>query len=142
MNGHWLWAFLLLYVEVVKPTYGVNMENFSTLAKLALTDTRTFMIAGGLDTLHIAAIALILIFIARIVKKKNGSFLKPFRPASTYERFFEIKHIAALKPCPNCDTQHALSALICDACDYNFLAERPSRGQRLLPPPQPMTHKV
>src|SRR5215467_6139267 len=71
MNGHWLWAFLLLYVEVVKPTYGVNMENFSTLAKLALTDTRTFMIAGGLDTLHIAAIALILIFIARIVKKKN-----------------------------------------------------------------------
>jgi hypothetical protein len=118
------------------------MENFSTLTKLALTDSRTFMIAGGLDTLHIAAIALILIFIARIVKKKNGSFLKPFRPASTSERFFEIKRIAPLKPCPNCDTQHALSALICDACDYNFLAERPSRGQRLLPPPQPMTHKV
>jgi len=143
MNGHWLWAFLLLYFEVVKPTYGVNMENFSTLMKLALTDSRTFMLAGGLDTLHIAAIALILIFItARIVKKKNGSFLKPFRPASTSERFLGIKHIAALKPCPNCDTQHALSALICDACDYNFLAERPSRGQRLLPPPQPMTHNV
>src|SRR5215470_20120165 len=141
MNGHWLWAFLLLYFEVVKPTYGFNMENFSTLMKLALTDSRTFMIAGGLDTLHIAAIALILIFItARIVKRKNGSFLKSFDRAS--ERFFEIKHIAALKSCPNCATQHALSALICDACDYNFLAERPGRGQRLLPPPQPMTHKV
>jgi hypothetical protein len=143
MNGHWLWAFLLLYIEAVKPTYGVNMGNFSTLTKLALTDSRTFMLSAGLDALHIAAIALILIFITtRIVKKKNSSFLKPFRLASTSERFFEIKHIAPLKPCPNCDTQHALSALICDACDYNFLAERPGRGQRLLPPPQPMTHKV
>jgi hypothetical protein len=147
MNGHRLWAFLLLYIEAVKPTYGVIMENFSTLTKLALTDSRTFMIAG--DTLHIAAIALILIFItARIVKRKNGSFLNPFCLASMLpnhrasERFFEIKHVAALKSCPNCATQHALSVLICDACDYNFLTERPGRGQRLLPPPQPMIHKV
>jgi hypothetical protein len=147
MNGHWLWAFLLLYIEAVKPTYGVIMENFSTLTKLALTDSRTFMIAG--DTLHIAAIALILIFItARIVKRKNDSFLNLFRLASMLpnprasERFFEIKHVAALKSCPNCATQHALSVLICDACDYNFLAERPGRAQRLLPPPQPMTDKV
>jgi hypothetical protein len=47
-----------------------------------------------------------------------------------------------LKPCPNCAEELPLSAIICDACDYNFLAARPGRGQKLLPPSEAVTREV
>jgi hypothetical protein len=101
------------------------------------------MIAGGLDTLHISAIALILVILAaRIATRKRGSFVKSFRAAKTAtnlyaaDRFFERKRVPALKPCPSCAEQLPLLALTCNACDYNFLAARPGRGQKLLPPPE------
>lgn len=125
------------------------MENLSTLAKLVVTDGRTLMIAEGLNILHFSAIALILVFLtARIAKKKYGSFFKSFIAESTltnncaFGRFFERPHILALKKCPNCAEQLPLSALICDACDYNFLSRMVGRGQKLLPSPVPMTHGV
>lgn len=123
------------------------MENFLTLAIFAVADVRTIRIAEGIDLLDISAIALILIFlIGRIVKRKQSGFAKSSQAratsARTADRFFEIRHIPALKPCPNCAEQLPLSALVCDACDYNFLAARPGRGQKLLPPPEPTTHEI
>jgi hypothetical protein len=123
------------------------MENFLTWAALALMDARTPMIAG-LDILHISAIALILIFLRlRMVNKKSGSPFKYFRAASATAnhgasgRFLEIRRIPALKNCPNCAEQLPLSALMCDACDYNFLAAMPGRGQKLLPAPHQMSEQ-
>jgi hypothetical protein len=125
------------------------MENLSTLANLVLTDGGTLMIAGGSDILYFAAMALILVLLtARIVKRKRGGFFKSSRARSTStnkcaaDRFFENKRMPAVRPCPNCAEQLPLSALVCDACDYNFLAARPVRGQELLPPPNPMTPEV
>jgi len=102
------------------------------------------MIGGGPDVLYFSAIALILVLLAaRIVKRKRGGFSQSFLAGNTptngraTDLFFERKPTARLKPCPNCAEQLSTSALICDACDYNFLAERPGRGQQLLPPPSP-----
>jgi hypothetical protein len=119
------------------------VENLSNLANLLLTDGSPLMIAGGLEILPITAIALIIVLlVTRIVKRKQ------FRARSTGThkrasgRLFERQRSPELKSCPNCTEQLPLSALICDKCDYNFLAARPGRGQRLLPPPQPMTCKM
>jgi hypothetical protein len=121
------------------------METFLNLAKLVLTDGSTPMIPGGVDTLHISLIVLTLLFLTlRIVNKKSGRSSKTFRAASAPTNhgasggFLERRRIPALKNCPNCAEQLPLSALICDACDYNFLATRPGRGQQLLPPPHEM----
>jgi hypothetical protein len=132
------WALPLLYKA--------GMGNFSTLAIFALADGRTFMLAEGLDILHISAIALILVFlVGRIVKRKQSGFAKsaPVWGTSTHAaaRFFESKHIPPLKPCPHCARQLPLPAIICEQCDYNFLAARPGRGQKLLPSPQPVIHE-
>ena len=125
------------------------MDNLLALANLVLTDGRTLMIPGNSDILHFAAMALILLLLtARMVKRKRGGFFKSSRARSASsinraaDRFFENKRMPAVKPCPNCAEQLPLSALVCDSCDYNFLAARPGRGQGLLPPPNPMTHEV
>jgi hypothetical protein len=140
----------LLYIgQVVKPMDEAIVENLSYLANLVLTYRSIVMIAEGLDILPITAAALILVLLAaRIVKRKHGSFLKSSRARGTGTnkgpsgRLFKSQRSPALKPCPNCAEQLPLTAIICDTCDYNFLAERPGRGQKLLPPPQPMTHEV
>jgi hypothetical protein len=141
INERWFWAFLLLYKA--------SMGNFLTLAMLLFMDGRTLMLTEGLDTIESSAIALILVLLtARIMKRKHGGFFKSSRGRNTptndcaADRLFESKRIPALKPCPTCAEQLPLSALLCPRCDYNFLAERPGRGQKLLPPPQPMTHEV
>jgi Uncharacterised protein family UPF0547 len=102
------------------------------------------MIAVDLNILHTSAIALIVVLLtARIVKKKYGGLWKSLRAGDPLTDhcaaggFFEGQRIPARKKCPNCAEQLPLSALICDACDYNFLAMRPERGQKLLPSPQP-----
>jgi len=101
------------------------------------------MITGGLNILPIAAVALILVlFAATIARKKFGGFVKPYRGRNKRgsRRLFESHRGPVLKPCPNCAEQLPVTAIICDICDYNFLAERPGRGQRLLP--QPSTQEV
>jgi len=141
---------LLLYIaQVMRPMDEAVVENLSTLANLVLTYGSNVMTAEGLDILPISAIALILVFLAaRIVKRKHGGFLKSFRARGAFTnkrgsgRFFESQRSPAVKPCPSCTEQLPLSAIMCDTCDYNFLAERPGRGQALLQPPQPMTHEV
>ena len=113
--------------------YEAVIKNLSMLAELVSMQGRTLMLDGGSDLLHYSAIALILILLrSRLLKKKRGRFSKPLPAANApannrgSDRFFERKRRATRKPCPNCAEQLPMSALICDACDYNFLAARPT----------------
>jgi hypothetical protein len=122
------------------------MEDFLTPAKLVLMDGGSAMTAGGEDILPMAAIALILVFLRlRMVNKKSTSSFKSSRAGSAARdhhasgRLLERRRLPALKSCPNCAEELPLSALLCESCDYNFLAERPGRGQRLLPAPDEMS---
>ena len=122
------------------------MENLSNLVNLISTYGSTFMIAEGLDIVAIAGIAAILVLLtARIVTRKRDA-RKSFRRRGsiTNTRAFgrRTKSKPVLKPCPSCAEKLPVSAIICDACGYNFLAERPGRGQALLPSPQPMNHEA
>jgi hypothetical protein len=132
---------------MVWPMDEAIVENISYLANLVLTYASALVIAEGLDIFPITA-ALVFIFLAvRIVKQKRA-VLKFFRARGSVNnkrasgRLFNSQRGPALKPCPNCAAQLPLSAILCDTCDYNFLAERPGRGQKLLPSPQPLTHEV
>jgi hypothetical protein len=138
----------LLYIgQVVKPVDKVILENLSNLANFVLTNGSTLLIAEGLDVLSVAALILIVVLLARIVKRKRD-VRKSLRARSTgtYKRasarLFENHRTPALKQCPNCAEQLPLSVIICQMCDYNFLAERPGRGQKLLSAPQPMIREV
>jgi hypothetical protein len=112
------------------------VENLSNLANLLLTDGRALMIAGGLEILPITAVALILVLlVTRIVKRKQFRERGTGTHKRASGRLFARQHSPELKPCPNCTEQLPLSALICGTCDYNFLAARPGRGQKLLPSP-------
>jgi hypothetical protein len=139
----------LLYIgQVMKPVDEAILENLSSLANLVLTYGSTLLIAEDLDIPFITAVALIFVLLAaRVVKRKRGvlKFIRA-RGAVTNKRasrrLFESRRGPVLKPCPNCSEQLPLSAIICNICDYNFLAERPGRGQNLLSSPQPMTREV
>jgi hypothetical protein len=118
------------------------MENLSYLANLGLTYVSTLVIAEDSNILFTIAVALLLVLLAaRMVKRKHGGFPKSFRAWRTVinrqssSRLFESRRGPALKACPNCAEQLPLSAIICNTCDYNFLAARPDRGQKLLPHP-------
>jgi hypothetical protein len=128
--------------------YQANVENISTLAKQVLMDGSTLMIAGSMDLLPISALGLIVVILAaRIAAAKGWSFIKPPRAQSAFTHHRATDHLferskPTLKPCPNCAKELPLAAIICDACDYNFLAARPGRGQKLLPAPEPTTDEV
>jgi hypothetical protein len=139
----------LTAAQVVWPMDKAMVENLSSLANLVLRYGGTLVIAEGLDILAITAVALILVFLAaRLVRRTHGGFLKSFRARRTIAhkralgRLFNSQRSPVLKPCPNCAAQLPLTAILCDSCDYNFLAERPGRGQNLLSSPQPMTREV
>jgi hypothetical protein len=135
----------LLYIgSLVEATYKAFVDNLFALAKFASTEGSAFMIAGGLDILPICAIAtLLVLFEAKIAKCKNGGYFKSFRVRSAFgnsrafDRFFE-RRSPARKPCPNCGERVPLSTILCAECAHNFLADRPGRGQRLLPSVEPM----
>jgi hypothetical protein len=130
-------------VALHRPMDEAIVENLSNLANLLLTDGSPLMIAGGSEILPVTAVALIIVLlVARIVKRKIFRARGTGTHKRTFGRLFERQRSPDLKPCPNCAEQVPLSALICNACDYNFLAARPGRGQNLLPPPQPMTDEV
>jgi hypothetical protein len=123
--------------------YEAIVENLSNLANLLLTDGRALMVAGGLEILPITAVALILVLlVTRIVKRKTFRARGTGTHKRAFGRSFERQRSRELKPCPNCTEQLPLSTIICNMCDYNFLAARPGRGQNLLPSPQPITHEV
>jgi ribosomal protein L40E len=97
------------------------------------------MITEDVHILYMSAASLILVFIAsRIVNKKCSSFVNSLKLKNGLA-VFERQRVSIHKQCPHCAAELPLSAIICEQCDYNFLAERPGRGQKLLPPPEPIT---
>jgi hypothetical protein len=119
------------------------VENLSNLGNLLLTGGSTPMITGGLEIFPTTVVALILVLlVARLLKRKTFRGRGTFANRRDSGRFFERQRSPELKPCPSCNEELPLSAIICDICDYNFLAARPGRGQNMLPPPQPITHEV
>jgi hypothetical protein len=102
------------------------------------------MLITGLDILLYAAILPILaILIARIARNKTGSLLKSSLPAALQKGYGKKDHFAgpALKKCPKCTEELQLSALVCDTCDYNFLAGSVTHRHKMLPAPsEPLAH--
>ena len=135
-------AFLLPTSGAMKPIYEAIVGHVSAFATRALTDGRT--LAADLDILHFSAITLILILLMTRIAKRYCRFRKSFVVGSTFAnttasgRFVDRQHLLAVKKCPSCAERLPLSALMCDACDYNFLS---GRGQKLLPSPEPTTHE-
>jgi hypothetical protein len=109
--------------------YEAILESFSFFPTLVVTNGSTLMTAEGLNIIHFSAIALIVAFLtARIASKKDCAI-------------FKRQHLATLKKCPKCAEQLPLSALVCDACDYNFLSRMVGHRHKLLPSPsEPLAH--
>ena len=111
--------------------------NFPTLMNVVLTYAGT-LIAESLDVLSLSAALTLAFLVAKMFRKKRSvpkSFQahESFTPKRVKGRLFKSQHSPVLKQCPSCAQQLPLSALMCDTCDYNFLAERPGRRQVLLP---------
>lgn len=137
------WALLLLHVNrmITAIDEGIS-EQLLSLGNLALTYGGRFMIPKGLDILYFSSVALIVALGATFVKRHRG--VPKFFQAEDLSihkqaggHLFKGQRRPVLKPCPSCAAQLPLSAIMCDTCDYNFLAERPGRGQALLEPPRP-----
>ena len=106
------------------------------------------MLVEGSNIL-LAAIALVVIFLAaRMVRRKQSGL---FRSSKRADRAFTLhrksggmfakQHTQALKKCPNCAKELSLSTLICEGCEYNFLAGTVGLRNRALPAPEPHTHE-
>ena len=119
--------------------------NFPTLINVVLTYAGT-VIAGSLDVLSLtAALTLALLAAKPFTEKRSAS--KSFQAHDNFTpkrvaSLFKSQRTPVLKPCPSCAQQLPLSAIMCDICDYNFLAERPSRRQVLLQPPNPLIYET
>jgi hypothetical protein len=119
--------------------------NFPTLTNVVLTYASNLM-AESVDVLSISAVALTLAILAAKTLRRKRSVPKFFQahesfpPRRVKGRLFKRQRSPVLKQCPSCAQQLPLSALMCDTCDYNFLAERPGRQQVLLPPPKALPH--
>lgn len=101
------------------------------------------MITGGLDIYYSLAILLIVaLLFTRAMKKKYGRLFRSFlastglKKSYANDRMFENLRIPAFKKCPNCEGQLPLSALLCDACDFNLLTGNLCRGNKMLLAPE------
>jgi len=98
------------------------------------------MLAGGFGLYYL--LALILILVAWIARKPFGTLFKSYTAGSAFthnllaERLFAAKPIPVQKNCPNCAKQTPLSALFCDACDFNFLSGMIGSKLKSLPAPK------
>jgi hypothetical protein len=118
--------------------------NLPALTNVLLTYAGN-LIVESLDVLYLGAALTLALLAARILRRKRSvpkSFQahESFTPKRVAGRLFKSQRSPVLKQCPSCAQQLPLSALMCDTCDYNFLAERPGRRQVLLPPPKGLTH--
>ncbi|MGH7887063.1 MAG: hypothetical protein ACREPG_04305 [Candidatus Binatia bacterium] len=119
------------------------MEYLASLATLVGMDGITAMIVEESNILHFAAIALMLVLLAA---RRAVSFFKSLLAGRRFandrnpDRIFEQQRFSALKKCPGCSEELPLSALMCEACDYNFLSGMVGHGHKLLPSPEPRVH--
>jgi hypothetical protein len=99
------------------------------------------MEAGNLGIVYFAITVILIYLAARIVKSKSRNRFeaslaaKSFTEHSVAERFFPAQRIPTEKNCPNCAEPLPLSALICEACDYNFLSRSVGGKHKLLAAP-------
>jgi Uncharacterised protein family UPF0547 len=115
-----------------------------SLVALAVTNGSTLIVDGDADILHFFAIALLVAFLtARIASKKDGSFFKWFVAGAFLGiialpvAIFKRQHVLSpLKKCPKCAEQLPVSALVCDACEYNFISRIVGHGHKLLASPK------
>jgi hypothetical protein len=100
------------------------------------------MVAGDLNIVYFAIAAILIYLAARIVKKnprnrfESALAAKSFTEHTVTERFFPAQRVPIEKNCPNCSEPLPLSALICEACDYNFLSRSVGGKHKLLPSPE------
>ena len=126
----------------------VNRQRFrpNDATSYWLNDRREqFMITSSAEISFLLALAVTLIVLAtRLVKHPIGVFFKS-RTADMLinnaisERLFAAKTIPLQKNCPHCAEATPISALICDACDYNFLSGTVGTKQKSLPAPHLVT---
>ena len=104
------------------------------------------MLITNLDIVLYAAIVPILaMLIVRIARENAGSALRASLSEALKKGCGKKDHFAgpALKKCPKCNEQLQLSALVCDACDYNFLAGSVTHRHKMLPAPsEPLPQEV
>jgi hypothetical protein len=136
-------ALYAVSMKLIYP-FNLNLDELLTLTKRVLTDGSTLLLAGDANLLPYSALGLILvILLARIATRKGSKWIELSRARRSLmqphgsDRVFASKRRPMTKPCPNCAEQLPLAAIICGACDHNFLADRPGRV-KLLPPPEPM----
>ena len=115
--------------------------NLPSLANVVLTYAGN-LISENLDVLSLSAVTLTLIVLAAKGLRRKRTVPRYFQAHESFTRkragsLFKSQRTPVLKPCPSCAQRLPLSAIICDTCDYNFLAERPGRRQALLQPPRP-----
>jgi hypothetical protein len=101
------------------------------------------MMTDGINIYYFPAVALIVALLFTWgVKRNYRGFFKSFlastglKKSYASDRMFENLRVPAFKTCPNCEGQLPLSALLCGACDFNFLAGSLCRGNKMLPAPE------
>jgi hypothetical protein len=119
--------------------------NLPTLMNDVLTYDRT-LISESVDVLSLSAALTLALLAAKMFRRKRSAS-KSLQAHDHFTRkrvgsLFKSQRTPVLKQCPSCAQQLPLSAIMCDACDYNFLAERPGRRQILLQPPKPLIHET
>jgi hypothetical protein len=96
-----------------------------------------FMLMENPDFFYYGAMAFTLAFLIKKFSRSDGTaatsrfFYNPFKKSFTRKQELGV---LAFKKCPQCDEQLPVSTLVCDACDYNFLASSILR-HKLLPAP-------
>lgn len=103
------------------------------------------MLNGILNILSLSAIAVMLVLVAlRFIKRKPRDRFESFQAASSSRNagIFERQRVPATKKCPACEAELPLATIICEGCDYNFLAARPVRSQRMLPSPEALPEEL
>jgi hypothetical protein len=106
-----------------------------------------FMIIGGFGFYQLLALILIMVA-AWTAKKPIAAFFKSYPTSRAFThnllaaRWLAPKPILAQKNCPHCAVPMPISALFCDACDYNYLSGSLGTRQKSLPAPASMKRKV
>lgn len=104
------------------------------------------MLITNLDIfLYAAILPTLAVLIVRIARNTAGSVLSASLLGALEKGYGKKDHFAgpALKKCPKCAEELQLSALVCDTCDYNFLAGSVTYRHKMLPAPsEPLANEV
>ncbi len=133
---------LLSIQSIVTDIDDTSTEPNGSVVNLVMTQGSMFMIAGGSGVYILLALVLIIILVAAwIAVEPIGPLFKSYLAGGTLNpnliaaRFLPAKRIPAQKNCPHCAKPTPISALFCEACDYNFLSGMVGGRQKTLPAP-------